>query len=118
LRSKCKHFRILVVGRANAGKTTLLKKVCNSGDDPAIFDARGKKVCARGSIPHSLMDLLGFRGIHDIEYQLVFKSNPRFIFYDSQGFESGSIDQVDKVKEFIKERSRGKSLSEQLHMIW
>jgi hypothetical protein len=47
LRSKCSHFRILVVGRANAGKTTLLKKVCNSVDDPEIFDARGKKVCAR-----------------------------------------------------------------------
>ncbi|KAI0255055.1 hypothetical protein BJV78DRAFT_1151882 [Lactifluus subvellereus] len=26
-RSKCKHFRTLIIGRANAGKTTLLKKV-------------------------------------------------------------------------------------------
>ena len=47
LRSKCRHFRILVIGRANSGKTTLLKKVCNSVEDPEIFDPSGKKV--RGS---------------------------------------------------------------------
>ena len=44
LRSKCGHFRILVIGRANSGKTTLLKKVCNSVEDPEIFHPSGKKV--------------------------------------------------------------------------
>lgn len=44
LRSKCGHFRILIIGRANAGKTTLLKKVCNSVEDPEIFDPSGEKV--------------------------------------------------------------------------
>jgi len=34
LRAKYTHFRILVIGRANAGKTTLLKRVCNSKEDP------------------------------------------------------------------------------------
>jgi GTPase SAR1 family protein len=43
-RSKVKHFRVLVIGRANAGKTTLLKKVCNSIEDPEIFNPSGKKV--------------------------------------------------------------------------
>jgi len=43
-RSKCKRFRILVIGRANAGKTTLLKKVCKSTEDPEIFTPRGKPV--------------------------------------------------------------------------
>ena len=41
---KCRHFCILVIGRANAGKTTLLKKVCNSVEDPEIFSPSGKKV--------------------------------------------------------------------------
>ena len=50
LRSKCRHFRILVIGRANSGKTTLLKKVCNSVEDPEIFDPSGKMV--RGSYYH------------------------------------------------------------------
>jgi septin family protein len=37
-------FRILVVGRANAGKTTLLQKVCNTTEKPLIFDGKGNKV--------------------------------------------------------------------------
>ncbi|KAI6102899.1 hypothetical protein F5141DRAFT_237570 [Pisolithus sp. B1] len=39
-----KHFRILVMGRANAGKTTILQRVCNSTDKPEIFDGKGNKV--------------------------------------------------------------------------
>ena len=41
---KCPHFRILIVGRANAGKTTILEKVCGveSGTEPIIYDQNGK----------------------------------------------------------------------------
>ncbi|KAJ6533506.1 hypothetical protein B0H19DRAFT_964886 [Mycena capillaripes] len=101
LRSKCPHFRVLIIGRANAGKTTLLKKVCNSIDDPQIFSPSGRK-----------------RGLHDIENQLIFKSNPQFIFHDSRGFESGSIDEAKKVKDFIARRAGSNRLSEHLHAIW
>ena len=38
LRAKYTHFRILVIGRANAGKTTLLKRVCNTTKDPCIYN--------------------------------------------------------------------------------
>ena len=38
VRKKYRHFRILVIGRANAGKTTLLKRVCNTTEDPSIYD--------------------------------------------------------------------------------
>ncbi|KAJ7085905.1 GTP-binding protein [Mycena epipterygia] len=101
LRSKCGHFRILIIGRANAGKTTILKKVCKSIEDPEIFSPSGKK-----------------RGLHDIENQLIFKSNPQFIFHDSRGFESGSVDEMEKVKSFIQERARSQKLSEQPHAVW
>ena len=37
-RKKYSHFRILVIGLANAGKTTLLKRVCNTTDDPRIYN--------------------------------------------------------------------------------
>jgi hypothetical protein len=43
-RNKIRRFRILVVGRANAGKTTLLQKVCNTIEMPEIFDGKGNKV--------------------------------------------------------------------------
>jgi hypothetical protein len=45
VRSKCKHFRILIIGRSNAGKTTILKKVCNSIDEPMIV-RQGKRFAA------------------------------------------------------------------------
>ena len=38
LQVKFTHFRILVIGRANAGKTTLLQRVCNTAEDPCIYD--------------------------------------------------------------------------------
>ena len=42
----CPHFRILVIGRANAGKTTILEKVCGvvKGTNPIIYDKNGKFV--------------------------------------------------------------------------
>ena len=41
----CTHFRILVIGRANAGKTTILEKVCGveKGTKPIIVhDKKGE----------------------------------------------------------------------------
>ena len=40
----CPHFRILVIGRANAGKTTILEKVCGvaKGTKPIIYNKEGK----------------------------------------------------------------------------
>jgi hypothetical protein len=42
----CPHFRILVIGRANAGKTTILEKVCGvaKATKPIIYDKDGKSV--------------------------------------------------------------------------
>ena len=42
-RKNYSHFRILVIGRANAGKITLLKRVCNTTEDPYIYD-EGKNI--------------------------------------------------------------------------
>ena len=49
LRAKYTHFRILVIGRANAGKTTLLKQVCNTEEDPVYAKVRYQLPL----IPHS-----------------------------------------------------------------
>ena len=37
-------FRVLVIGRSNAGKTTLLRRVCNTTGFPEVFNAKGEKV--------------------------------------------------------------------------
>jgi GTPase SAR1 family protein len=43
LRKKFKCFRVLILGQANAGKTTILQKVCNTNEQPEIFDSNGHK---------------------------------------------------------------------------
>lgn len=44
IRRKAGRFRILIIGKANAGKTTILRKVCHTTDDPEIYDAEGELV--------------------------------------------------------------------------
>ena len=46
IRASCPQFRILIIGKANAGKTTILRKVCNAKPDakPVIYDAKGNQV--------------------------------------------------------------------------
>jgi hypothetical protein len=44
LRAKYTRFRIFVIGRANAGKTTLLQRVCNTTDDPCIYDEHNRNL--------------------------------------------------------------------------
>ncbi|KAJ7139166.1 hypothetical protein C8R44DRAFT_764001 [Mycena epipterygia] len=112
LRSKCKHFRVLVIGRANAGKTTLLKKVCNSIEDPEIFSPSGEKISP------STVEGSAQRGEHDINNQMIFKSNRQFIFHDSRGFESGSRNEVEEITKFIAKHAATHELSNQLHAIW
>ncbi|KIN96735.1 hypothetical protein M404DRAFT_1006529 [Pisolithus tinctorius Marx 270] len=105
-------FRILVMGRANAGKTTILQRVCNTVDEPEIFDGKGEKVDAR-MVQGSLK-----RGYHNIEDELMFKSNPRFVFHDSCGFEAGSEAEFDKMKKFITDHAKATKLERRIHAIW
>ncbi|KAI6152383.1 hypothetical protein BKA82DRAFT_993411 [Pisolithus tinctorius] len=105
-------FRILVIGRANAGKTTILQRVCNTVDDPEIFDGKGNKIdsaLVQGSLK---------RGYHDIKDEFVFRSNPGFVFHDSCGFEAGSVEQFDSMKSFVVDCAVARSLRERIHAIW
>ena len=52
------HFRILVVGRSNSGKTMLLQHVCMTTELPEIYNSKGEKVkylivwqCCRSLMP-------------------------------------------------------------------
>jgi len=46
IRRECSQFRVLIIGKANAGKTTILRKVCNAKPDakPIVYDPEGKEV--------------------------------------------------------------------------
>ena len=44
LRARYTRCRILVIGRANAGKTTLLQRVCNTTEDPCVYGMNNKNL--------------------------------------------------------------------------
>ncbi|KAG2037938.1 hypothetical protein BDR03DRAFT_1091537 [Suillus americanus] len=118
LKEKIKRFRILIIGRANAGKTTVLQRVCKTRENPEIYNSAGEKV--QSMIPIDLAVLMASRerGVHDIENEMVFRNNPGFVFHDSRGFEAGGHSEFDKVKAFIASRSKERSLSDRIHIIW
>ncbi|KAG2053119.1 hypothetical protein BDR06DRAFT_972570 [Suillus hirtellus] len=105
-------FRVLILGRRNAGKTTILQKVCNTTDQPEIYDAKGNKIDA-AIVKASLK-----RGKHDIMNEIVFKSTPCFVFHDSCGFEAGGEEQFEEMKKFVSERTHANKLEERIHAIW
>ena len=45
-RRMCPRFRVLIVGRANSGKTTILKKMCVAAaeEKPIVLDKSGTQV--------------------------------------------------------------------------
>ncbi|KDQ12609.1 hypothetical protein BOTBODRAFT_176292 [Botryobasidium botryosum FD-172 SS1] len=94
------------MGKANAGKTTILQAVCGTREAPQI----GAK--------KSILSPTSLRGIHNIEYELRFRSNPGFVFHDSRGFEAGSTEELEMVRAFIKSRTAERSVDKQLHAIW
>ncbi|KAG1785537.1 GTP-binding protein [Suillus plorans] len=112
IREKIGRFRILVIGRANAGKTTILQRVCKTRDNPETYNSAGKKVDLAVLAPSRE------RGLHDIENETVFRSNPGFVFHDSRGFEAGGESEFIKVKAFITDRSKETKITNQLHAIW
>ncbi|KIO13948.1 hypothetical protein M404DRAFT_992198 [Pisolithus tinctorius Marx 270] len=105
-------FRILVLGRANAGKTTILQRVCGSTELPEVFDEEGNKI--HGVVVQGTST----RGYHSIKHQFMFQSNPGFVFHDSCGFEAGSTKQFDEMKNFVIERAVEKRLKKRIHAIW
>ncbi|KAI9438037.1 hypothetical protein H4582DRAFT_230822 [Lactarius indigo] len=107
-REKRRHFRILVVGRAISGKTTLIKRVCNTTDEPRIYDEKS----------NSLLEPISERGIRDIDRPFAFPSKPQFIFHCPSGFETGDENHLKRVQSFIEERASATEVDDQLHAIW
>ncbi|KAF8257252.1 hypothetical protein EI94DRAFT_1759688 [Lactarius quietus] len=102
-------FRVLVVGRANAGKTSILQRVCETTESPTIYHKGRRYVKLEPSMN---------RGEHEIDDELVFSNNPGYVFHDSMGIESGSIDELEILKDFIQRKCAERRLRDKLHAIW
>ncbi|EIW77702.1 hypothetical protein CONPUDRAFT_61484 [Coniophora puteana RWD-64-598 SS2] len=119
VRETCPVFRVLIIGRVNAGKTTILQKVCNVSKDnkPIVYDADGNKYSINALTRVLLSHCWRQRGRHDITNQITYPGS-RFIFHDSRGIEAGSVDEFQIIHNFVRERASKQSLSEHLHAIW
>ena len=145
VKEKFGRFRILVIGRANAGKTTILKNICNSTENPEIYDDQGNKVWSYlmlltskqmvcNQVDHAqiqesreVSDSLTVDpvqltrpkgGMHNIKDEMVFRSNQDFVFHDSRGFEAGGIDEFQQMKDFVAERAGTTFFKKRIHAIW
>ncbi len=58
------------------------------------------------------------RGQHNINDELIFENNDRFIFHDSRGFESGSEKELKTIQDFVRKKAGEKRLRDRLHAIW
>jgi len=108
----CRRFRILVIGKANCGKTTILRKMCNSTDGTCTIRYPSGREVTSTLVPTEL------RGRSQIDAEITYPTNAGFVFHDSNGFEAGSATEISTVKSFIADRAAKADLKDQLHAIW
>ncbi|KAL0064121.1 hypothetical protein AAF712_008981 [Marasmius tenuissimus] len=96
--SQCPKFRILVLGKSGAGKSSLINSTFNVNV---------------ANVSHELA------GVSDINSEITSEQNSRFILHDSQGFAHGEVDNFKTVEKFIRDRTdEKKPLKDRLHAIW
>ncbi|KAJ6533507.1 hypothetical protein B0H19DRAFT_1186083 [Mycena capillaripes] len=94
----CPRFRVLVVGKAGVGKSSLISHTFG-------IDMK--------SISHQKA------GKSDINSELISPQNSRFVLHDSMGFEHGDMDNLETAKNFLKARGgEDVPLQEQVHIMW
>ncbi|KAJ7842272.1 hypothetical protein B0H14DRAFT_1033652 [Mycena olivaceomarginata] len=106
-------FRVLILGRANAGKTTILERLTGATMDETEVWRDGK------ILPGQTVRGQRDRGLHNINDEICFRSRPGFVFHDSCGVEAGSATELSTIQQFVHERSLAATdLQDQLHAIW
>ncbi|KAH8986759.1 hypothetical protein EDB86DRAFT_2809421 [Lactarius hatsudake] len=106
-------FRVLIIGRANAGKTSILKRICETTESPVIYRG-GEEVRS----PTVKLDPSMDRGEHRIDDELIFSNHRGYVFHDSRGIEAGSVEELDTLRKFIQQKCGGGRLRDRLHAIW
>ncbi|KAF8263471.1 hypothetical protein EI94DRAFT_1807146 [Lactarius quietus] len=105
-------FRVLVVGRANSGKTSILQRVCETTESPTIYRKRYRRTV------EVKLDPSVDRGEHEIDDELMFSNHGGYVFHDSRGIECGDTKELEILKAFIQRKCENKRLYEKLHAIW
>ncbi|KIJ34030.1 hypothetical protein M422DRAFT_35304 [Sphaerobolus stellatus SS14] len=105
-------FRVLILGRANAGKTTILERIAGASIGEAEVWRDRKR------LPGQIVKGQSDRGLHNVKDEIRFPSRPGFVFHDSRGFEAGSSEELDAARRFVEDSAEVTNLKEQLHAVW
>ncbi|KAG8993071.1 hypothetical protein FRB93_002083 [Tulasnella sp. JGI-2019a] len=96
--ANCSPLRILVLGKAGTGKSTLVNEIFQVNDAHASDFVNGEPT--------------------DIDTEIKSASNPQFILHDSQGFVLGERENMNTLKDFIQRRNMKPQIKDKLHAIW
>ncbi|KAH8983047.1 hypothetical protein EDB86DRAFT_2811887, partial [Lactarius hatsudake] len=102
-------FRVLIIGRANAGKTSILQRICETTESPIIYRWRRDDWGIEDDEE---------RGEHSIDDELRFSNHTGYVFHDSCGIEPGCTMELEVLREFIRRKCGDKRLGDRLHAIW
>ncbi|KAH7253079.1 hypothetical protein NW759_013706 [Fusarium solani] len=102
LPESCDKFRILVIGKAGVGKST----ICST-----VFGVPPEKT----GVSHRTVGTKKEKVWHPITFP---GENENLVLHDSGGFEAGDLKCVDEIHKFIKHRREQPNLADQLHCIW
>ncbi|KAI6120780.1 hypothetical protein EDD16DRAFT_1558842 [Pisolithus croceorrhizus] len=97
LLKQCPRFRILVVGKTGAGKSSLIDRVF------------GTELPFRWYRPP---------GLQNIDEGLISKQNERVVLHCCDGFVPNGNDSCNTVKSFIMDRKNREHVKDQLHAVW
>ncbi|KAF9059039.1 hypothetical protein BDP27DRAFT_527863 [Rhodocollybia butyracea] len=110
----CPQIRVLVMGKRNAGKTTLLKKMTHSSDGQVTLRNQDGDMVNPGTILEPSVE----RGESRIDWEITYPSDSNYVFHDSRGMEAGSDQEVQFLRNFMHRRRNMNALKNRLHVIW
>ncbi|KAH9012172.1 hypothetical protein EDB84DRAFT_1278740 [Lactarius hengduanensis] len=107
-------FRVLILGKYNGGKTSILQRIRDTTDSHIIY--RGGEETDL-TADQCTLDPSIDRGEH-IDDELVFSNHMGYIFHNSLGIGSGTVEELCILQEFIRRKCGERRLADRLHAIW
>ena len=85
---------------------------------PRLNSTRPWRLVTRHVVCCRPLVTLNQRGEHEIDDELHFSNHKGYVFHDSRGIESGSIEEVKLLRGFIQLKTSADRLQSRVHAIW